>query len=164
MAENDFCLRSPVDCKYPVDQKLRQKFLLSRSVSKINLFSCFTQKFKMATKSGGENDFCEKWPVDSGDIVRLKNFIEIALSHSISEISGFLHLMLKFKMATKSGGKNDFCEKWPVDSGDIVRLKNFIEIALSHSISEISGFLHLMLKFKMAAKSGGKTIFVKSYH
>ena len=60
--------------------------------------------------------------------------------------------------------ENDFCEKSPVDSGDIVRLKNFIEIALSRSISEISRFLHLMLKFKMAAKSGGKTIFAKSYH
>ena len=49
----------------------------------------------------------------------------------------------------------------PVDSADILRVKNFVEIALSCTVSEINTFLHLMQKFKMAAKSGGKAIFVK---
>ena len=39
--------------------------------------------------------------------------------------------------------------------------KNCIEIALSRSVSEIKAFLRIMQKFKMAAKSGWKTIFAK---
>ena len=38
-------------------------------------------------------------------------------------------------------------------SGDTIQVKNFVEIALSHSVSEINRFLHLTQKFKMAAKS-----------
>ena len=45
--------------------------------------------------------------------------------------------------------ENDLWEKSPV------------ETALSHSISKINGFTQ---EFKMAAKSGGKTIFAKNYH
>ena len=58
--------------------------------------------------------------------------------------------------------ENNFCEKSPEDSVDTLRVKNFVEIALPCSVSEINAFLHLTQKFKMAAKSGGKTIFVKS--
>ena len=55
--------------------------------------------------------------------------------------------------------ENDFWEKLPVDSADTLWVKNSVEIALSCSISEINVFLRFMQKFKMAAKSGGKTIF-----
>ena len=57
--------------------------------------------------------------------------------------------------------ENDFCEKSPVDSADTLRVKNFIKIALSRSVSKINAFLCLTQKFKMAAKSGGKTFFAK---
>ena len=51
-----------------------------------------TQKFKMTA-----NDFCEeKFPVDSADTLRIKNFVKIALSHSVSEINAFLRLTQKF--------------------------------------------------------------------
>ena len=58
--------------------------------------------------------------------------------------------------------ENDFCKKSPVDSADTLWVKNFVENALSRSVSEINTFLRLTLKFKMAAKSGGKMIFAKS--
>ena len=58
--------------------------------------------------------------------------------------------------------ENDFCEKSPVDFHDTLWVKNFVEIALSRSVSEINTFLHLTQKFKMATKNGGKTIFAKS--
>ena len=64
-------------------------------------------------------------------------------------------------MAAKSGGKTIFCEIMPVESADTLWVKNFVKIALSLSISEINTFFHFMQKFKMAAKSGGKTIFGK---
>ena len=65
-------------------------------------------------------------------------------------------------MAAKSGRKTIFWEKLPVDSADTMRVKNFVEIAQSRSVSEINKFLRLTQKFQMAAKSGWKTIFVKS--
>ena len=64
-------------------------------------------------------------------------------------------------MAAKS--EKDFCKRSPVDSADTLWVKNFVEIALFRSVSEINTFLHLTQKFKMAAKSGGKTIFAKKH-
>ena len=58
--------------------------------------------------------------------------------------------------------ENDFWEKSAVDSAATLRVKNFVEITLFRSVSEISGFLRLTQKFKMAAKNGGKTMFAKS--
>ena len=66
-------------------------------------------------------------------------------------------------MAAKSGRKTIFFKKLPVDSADTLRVKNFVEIALSRSVSKTNWFLHLTQKFKMAAKIGGKMIFAKSY-
>ena len=58
--------------------------------------------------------------------------------------------------------ENNFCEKMPVDSADTMRIKIFIEITLSRSISEINTFLCFTQKFKMAAKRDRKAIFGKS--
>ena len=70
---------------------------------------CLTQKFKLATKSGGKTFFfCEIMPVDSADTLQIKNFIEIALSSFVSKINTFLHFTQKFKMAAKSGRKMIF--------------------------------------------------------
>ena len=57
--------------------------------------------------------------------------------------------------------ENEFCEMSPIDSADILRVKNFVKIALSHSVSDINRFLRLTQKFKMASKSGRKKIFRK---
>ena len=107
----------------------------------------------------------------------VKNFVEIALSRSVSEINTFLYFMQKFKMAAKSGEKlflrkvarrlcrylvcqkfcrncsislrfrdkhvfafnaeiqggrqkwreNDFCEKSPIDSADTLQIKFFYQ-------------------------------------
>ena len=43
-------------------------------------------------------------------------------------------------MAANSGGKTIFCEMSPVDSADTLGVKNFVEIALSRSVSEINAF------------------------
>ena len=49
-----------------------------------------------------------------------------------------------------------------LDSADTLCDKNFVEIALSCTVTEINASLRLTQKFKMAAESGGKTIFAKS--
>ena len=53
-------------------------------------------------------------------------------------------------------GGTRFFGKSPVDSADTLRVKNFIEITLSHSVSKINGFLCYMQKLKMAAEVAGK--------
>ena len=77
----------------------------SRSVSEIKAFLCFTQKFKMAAKSGSKKDFLEKLLINCADTLWVKKFSK---SRSISEINVFLHFMQKFKMAAKTGGKMIF--------------------------------------------------------
>ena len=72
----------------------------------------------------------------------------------------FCVLCRNSKWPQKVAGKR-FLGKSSVDSADNLWVKNFMEIALSRSISEINRFLRFTQKFKMAAKSGGKTIFVK---
>ena len=63
-------------------------------------------------------------------------------------------------MATKKREHN-LWKKSPVQFGNTLGVKNFAQIALSHTISEINAFLHFMKKFKMATKNGRKTIFGK---
>ena len=103
--ENIFREKSPVDIANTLRVKNSVEIALSRSVSEINAFLCLTQKFKMATKSGGKTFFCKIMPVDSADTPWVKKFVKIALSHSVSKINIFLHFTQKFKMSTKSGGK-----------------------------------------------------------
>ena len=53
-------------------------------------------------------------------------------------------------------------QKWKkmiFESTDTLRVKNFIENALSRSVIEINTFLHLTQKFKMANKSGQEKVF-----
>ena len=123
----------------------------------------FNAEIQDGRQKARQNDICKMSPVDSAATLRVKNFIEITLSRSVSEINVFLRLTQKFKMAAKSGIENNFCEKLPVDCTNTLWVKNFVKIALSDSVSEINTSLHLMQKFKMAAKRRGKTIFAKSH-
>ena len=72
----------------------------------------------------------------------------------------FLRKIRKFKMAAIFG-ETKFFENWVFHSAYTLRVENFVEIALSRSISEINTFLRLTQKFKMAAKIGGKTFLQK---
>ena len=51
-------------------------------------------------------------------------------------------------------------QKW--QQSYLKRVKNIMKIALSQTVSKINAFLRFTQKFKMAAKNGGKVIFVKS--
>ena len=110
-----------------------------------------------------ENDFWEKSPVDEYVFFFFSFLHGKSRSRTIPEINAFLHFTQKFKRATKNGGKAIFPEKSPVHSADILRVKNFIKIALSCTISNINAFLRFMQKFKMVAKNGRKAIFGKSH-
>ena len=63
MQKSDFWEKSPVDSADTQWIKTFVEITLSRTVSEINALLRFTQKFKMATKSGGKVIF--ESPVDS---------------------------------------------------------------------------------------------------
>ena len=97
----------------------------------------------MAAKNGGKR-FLEKVT---------KNFNKIALSRIVSEINAFLHLMQKFKMATKNGGKMIIGKSHQLTLLiPSLGVKNFDQIDVSHTISQINAFLRFTQKFKMAAQ------------
>ena len=113
----------------------------------------------MTAKIGGKTSF-EKSRQYSADALWVKNVVEIALSGTVSEIHAFLCFTQKFKMAAKNDRKTIFEKGRQYTFLIPWGYKNFDEITLSHIVSKINVFLRVFTqKFKMAAKSGGKTIF-----
>ena len=87
-------------------------------------------------------------------------------NHSIShhfQDKGVFPFYAEIQDSHQKWWQTDFWEKSPVDSADTLGVKNFKEIAVSHTVSEINVFLHFTQKFKMAAKNGGKTILRKTH-
>ena len=76
-----------------------------------NFWGFFMQKFNMATKKWQENNFWQNIADDSVYTLRSKNFIEMAVSCTVSEINAFLHFTQKFNMAVKNGRKTIFRKK-----------------------------------------------------
>ena len=74
----------------------------------------------------------------------------------------FLRLTRKFKMAAKKHEEAIFLKKSPVNSPNNLQLKNYAEIALSCTVSEIIVLLRFVQKLNMAAKNGRTTIFGKT--
>ena len=97
-------------------------------------FFFLRQKFQNGHQKWKENDFWENSPLDSADTLPLKNFVKITLSHTVSKINAFLRFTQKFKMAAKNGSKAIFCEMSPVHSADTRWVKNFVKIAVCHTI------------------------------
>ena len=109
----------------------------------------------MATKSGGKTIFAKSH----------QQTLQTPWGSKISAKS--LYRIFVFNTEIQDGRQkwweNVFLgEIMPVDSEDTLWIKNFVEIVLSRSVSEINTFLHFTQKFKMAAKSGGKMIFGKN--
>ena len=72
--------------------------------------------------------FGKKVAHDPAYIMPVENFVEIAVSCTVSEINTILCFTYTFKMAAKNGVK-PFFAKTP-------RIKSFIKIALSHTVSK----------------------------
>ena len=77
--------------------------LLGKVTSRLYRYPCRIQDGR---KKWRENDFWKNSAVDSADTLGgVKNFVEIALFCTFSEIYAFLHFMQIFKMAAKMAGK-----------------------------------------------------------
>ena len=57
------------------------------------------------------NDFCEKSPVHSADTLWVKNFVEIALSRSVTEILCVFAFNAEIQDGHQKWRENDFCGK-----------------------------------------------------
>ena len=68
-------------------------------------FFSFYAEIQDGRQNWWENYFGENSPLDSADILQVKNFVEIAQSGTVSEINAFLPFTQKFKMAAKTAGK-----------------------------------------------------------
>ena len=76
-------------CSYPAGQKFRQNRSILLHFRNKWVFA-FNAEIQDGHQKWRENYFCEKLPVDSADALWVKILVEIALSHSISEINAFL--------------------------------------------------------------------------
>ena len=161
--ESDFCEKSPV---HPTDNLQVRNFVeitLSRMVSQINVFCVLCRKSRWPPKNGGKVIFLQnvtstlcRYPVGP------KFCRNCSISLHVQDKCAFA-LYAEIQDGCQKWRESDFCEKSPVDSSYTLLVKNFVEIALSCTFSEINALLHFMQKFKMAAKCGGKVIFVKSH-
>ena len=91
-------------CIYPAGQKFCRNPSISLYFQDKRVF-VFNAEIQDGRQKWWESDLYKKSPVDSAGTLWVKNFVEIALSHPVSEINMFLRLMKKFKMAANSGGK-----------------------------------------------------------
>ena len=120
------------------------------------MFLRFTHKFKMAAKSGGENDLTKVagkqfWGKVASRVCRCPLGKTICRNYSSSlrfrdkHVSVFNAEILPRwlpKVARKQfWWENDFGENLPVDSSYTLWVKNFVEIAPARSFSEINMFL-----------------------
>ena len=72
--------------------------------------SASTLGVKISPKKWWQNDFEEKFPVDSVDTLRVKTFAKITLSRTVSEINVFCVLCRNSRWPPKMAG-NNFWEK-----------------------------------------------------
>ena len=79
------------------------KITLTCSISEINTYLHFTQKFKIAAKSGERKISVKTRQYTLQISLCDKSFVKITLACSISEINTYLHFAQKFKIAAKSG-------------------------------------------------------------
>ena len=117
-------------------------------VPKINAFLHFMQKFKMATKNGGKAIFvkCHKHTLQIPCGLKISS-----KSRTVSKINAFY---AKIQDGCQKWRDSDFCEKPPVDSADNLQVRNFVEITLSRTVSQINVFCVLRRNSRWPPKNG----------
>ena len=102
----------------------------------------------------GRQKWQEKWHLWA------KNFVEIALFHTVSEINAIFAFYAEIQDGRQNGRKMIFgksCQQ----TADTLWPKNLVEIALSRTVIEINA-LFLCIN-SSSCQNGGKKIFGKSH-
>ena len=130
---------------------------LSLTVSEILRFFRFSQKFKMAAKSGENWNFLILYRILFYYPVSQKFCPNRSISYGFWDIKIF-SFFAKIQDGRQNWRKLKFCTEY---SSTTLSVKNCVEIALSLTVSEILRFFHFSQKIKMAAKSGKNWNFLK---
>ena len=99
----------------------------------------------------------------TADTLQVKNFVEIALSHTLYEINVFLHFTQQFKVATIFlGGKTIFDKMWQMTVYTLqVKKIHRNSIVLPFTISEINVFFKFYTYIQDGRKNGGNDFLKK---
>ena len=121
---------------YPACQKINWNWSILHHLLDKCVFA-FYAEIQDGRQKWQESDFCEKSSVHPADTLRVQNFFQISLSHTVSEMC-FCVLRRNLRWPLKMAGKWFFAKScqntlWI----PTLWLKNFAEIALSHTVSEI---------------------------
>ena len=158
--ENDFGENLPVNFADTVRVKNFDEIALALTVCGINTYWHFTQKSKLAAKSGGETIFAklasrlciypagQKIRRNHSSLLRFRDKHVFAFYAEIQDGPNIGGKMILRKLASR-------LRRYPVG-------QNFVEITLALIVSEINMFLRFMPKFRMAAQSGGKPVLAKT--
>ena len=102
----------------------------------------------MATKKWRENDFWQTVADDSVITLWIKNFTEIALSRTISEMCIFA-FYAKIQYGRQKMAGNHFWQTVVDNITHTLRVKHFDKIALCLTVSEINAFcIFINVKFQ----------------
>ena len=123
------------------DKKFCRNFSISHHFQDKYVFSFYVE-IQYGCQKCRENNFWQNVAYDSAYTPGVKNFVEITISHSVSEINAFFGFTQKFKMATKMAGKQ-FYEKIARRLCGYSGVKN---CSIFHTISETLKSFHLIVK------------------
>ena len=122
-----------------------QKFRHNHSISHCSQDKCiflFYAEIQDGRQKWRESNFCKKFPVHSAGTLPVKNLVEIALSRTTDPDKFFFAFYLDNLDGRQNWRERDFGGKLPVHSAENLWVKNFVEIALSCTISEILKIFH----------------------
>ena len=125
--ENDFWQNLADDSVYTLHPENFRETTLCCTISEINVFLHFKQKFKMAVKNVRKMIFGKKCHMTLCIPCRTKNFVEITLLCTVSKINTPLCFTQKFKMAANNGWKRNFGENYQI-TAHTLQAENFVKL------------------------------------
>ena len=110
-------------CTYPVGQKFCRNYSVSHCCQDKCAFALYAE-IQDGRQKWWENNFWPNMADKSACSLWAKNFIEITLFRTVSEINVCLSFMQKFKMTAKNGRKTFFGKKCQI-TVQTLWIKNF---------------------------------------
>ena len=114
---------------------------MTRTVSQINVFMRFTQKFEMVVKNGGKTIRAKKWQMIFIYTGGKKFRYNCSMLHHFRD-KCILVFYAETQDSYQKWRENDFWQKVPYNFAYTGWAKNFVGIALSQIVSDILKIFH----------------------
>ena len=122
---------------------------LSCTVIEVTTFLPFAQKFKMAIKNGGKTIFGKICQQTLRRVCGSKISSKSLYLTRLSRYMRFCIFYAEIQDGCQKWWENNFWEKTLVDYIDTLRVKNFVEITLSCTVSETLKIFHFQHREKL---------------